>query len=219
VVKIIFTGIIEEMGAINRIDSGVNSSRINIKAVNVLEGTKIGDSIAINGVCLTVTSLGSDYFTADVMAETLAKTNLNQLRNGQRINLERAVRMGDRMGGHMVQGHVDGIGVIAEQKKMDIATLFRIKTNAEVLAYVVKKGSIAIDGISLTVIDVLDDSFTVSLIPHTAAMTTLGFKKTGDTVNLETDIIGRYVEKLLMKAPEEYKSRMNMAYLAENGFI
>jgi len=219
VVNIIFTGIIEEMGAINRIDQGVNSSRLNIKASDVLEGTKIGDSIAINGVCLTVTSLGSEHFTADVMAETLAKTNLNQLNNGQRVNLERAVRMGDRMGGHMVQGHVDGIGVIAEQKKMDIATLFRIKAPVDVLAYIVKKGSIAIDGISLTVIDVLEDSFTVSLIPHTAAMTTLGFKKPGDTVNLETDIIGRYVEKLLGKAPEEHKSGLSMTYLAENGFI
>jgi len=207
------------MGAINRIDQGVNSSRLNIKASNVLEGTKIGDSIAINGVCLTVTSLGSDHFTADVMAETLAKTNLNQLNNGQRVNLERAVRMGDRMGGHMVQGHVDGIGVIAEQKKMDIATLFRIKAPVDVLAYIVQKGSIAIDGISLTVIDVLEDSFTVSLIPHTAAMTTLGFKKPGDTVNLETDIIGRYVEKLLIKAPEKHKSGLSMTYLAENGFI
>jgi len=153
------------------------------------------------------------------MAETLAKTNLNQLNNGQRVNLERAVRMGDRMGGHMVQGHVDGIGVIAEQKKMDIATLFRIKAPVDVLAYIVQKGSIAIDGISLTVIDVLEDSFTVSLIPHTAAMTTLGFKKPGDTVNLETDIIGRYVDKLLIKAPEKHKSGLSMTYLAENGFI
>jgi riboflavin synthase len=219
VVNIIFTGIIEELGAVNRIDKGVKSSRLNIQASTVLEGTKIGDSIAINGVCLTVTSLGSDHFTADVMAETLAKTNLHQLRNGQRVNLERAVRMGDRMGGHMVQGHVDGIGVITELRKMDIATIFRFKTEADVLAYIVKKGSIAIDGISLTVIDVLEDSFTVSLIPHTVALTTLGFKKTGDTVNLETDIIGRYVEKLLGKAQEKHKSGLSMTYLAENGFI
>lgn len=215
----IFTGIIEETGTINRIDRGINSSRINIKARTVLEGTKIGDSIAINGVCLTVTSLGNSHFTADIMAETLAKTNLGQLSGGQPVNLERAVRLGDRMGGHLVQGHVDGIGFIAEQKKMDIATILRIKAPQDVLDYVIKKGSIAIDGISLTVVDVLPDSFTVSLIPHTASVTTLGFIKTGDSVNLETDIIGRYVERLMRKSPDPQKPGMNLGFLAENGFI
>lgn len=215
----IFTGIIEETGTINRIDRGINSSRINIKARTVLEGTKIGDSIAINGVCLTVTSLGNGNFTADIMAETLAKTNLGQLSGGQPVNLERAVRLGDRMGGHLVQGHVDGIGFIAEQKKMDIATILRIKAEQDLLAYVVKKGSIAIDGISLTVVDVLIDSFTISLIPHTSANTTLGYKKTGDSVNLETDIIGRYVERLIRKSTDQQKTGMNLGFLAENGFI
>jgi len=218
VVSIIFTGIIEETGTINRIERGVNSSRINIMARTVLEGTKIGDSIAINGVCLTVTSLNSNHFTADIMAETLAKTNLGQMHSGQLVNLERAVRLGDRMGGHLVQGHVDGVGIIAEQKKMDIATLLRIKAEPELLAYVVKKGSIAIDGISLTVVDLFPDSFTVSLIPHTAAVTTLGHKQPGDSVNLETDIIGRYVERLLIKSPDPKKG-MSMGFLAENGFI
>jgi len=219
VVRDIFTGIIEELGTINRIERGSNSSKINVKANQVLEGTKIGDSIAINGVCLTVTTFSSNHFTADVMAETLAKTNLNQLGNGQRVNLERAVRLGDRMGGHLVQGHVDGVGTIAEQKKLDIATLFRIKATDDVLAYIVEKGSIAIDGISLTVVDLLADSFTVSLIPHTAAMTTLGFKKPGDNVNLETDIIGRYVERLLTRLPDKHKSELSTGFLAENGFI
>lgn len=218
-VREIFTGIIEELGTINQIERGSNSSKINVKANLVLEGTKIGDSIAINGVCLTVTTFSSNHFTADVMAETLAKTNLNKLSNGHRVNLERAVRLGDRMGGHLVQGHIDGVGTIVEQNKMDIATLFRIKADEDVLAYVVKKGSIAIDGISLTVINMLADSFTVSLIPHTAAMTTLGFKKPGDTVNLETDIIGRYVERLLTRAPDQHKSGLSIGYLAENGFI
>ena len=218
-VRDIFTGIIEELGTINRIERGSNSSKINVKANQVLEGTKIGDSIAINGVCLTVTTFSSNHFTADVMAETLAKTNLNQLGNGQRVNLERAVRLGDRMGGHLVQGHVDGVGTIAEQKKLDIATLFRIKATDDVLAYIVEKGSIAIDGISLTVVDLLADSFTVSLIPHTAAMTTLGFKKPGDNVNLETDIIGRYVERLLTRLPDKHKSELSTGFLAENGFI
>lgn len=215
----IFTGIIEETGTINRIDRGINSSRINIKARTVLEGTKIGDSIAINGVCLTVTSLGNSHFTADIMAETLAKTNLGQLSGGQPVNLERAVRLGDRMGGHLVQGHVDGIGFIAEQKKMDIATILRIKAEQDLLGYVVKKGSIAIDGISLTVVDVLADSFTISLIPHTSANTTLGYKKPGDSVNLETDIIGRYVERLIRKSTDQQKTGMNLGFLAENGFI
>jgi len=215
----IFTGIIEEKGTINRIDKGIQSSRIEIKARTVLEGTKIGDSIAINGVCLTVTSLGDHHFTADIMAETLAKTNLGQMNSGQPVNLERALRLSDRLGGHLVQGHVDGQGIIAEQKKMDIATILRIKAEQDLLAYIVKKGSIAIDGISLTVADLLADSFTVSLIPHTFANTTLGYKKPGDSVNLETDIIGRYVERLLGNNSQREKSGMSKGFLAENGFI
>lgn len=214
----IFTGIIEELGTINNIERGTNSSRINVQASKVVEDAHIGDSIAINGVCLTVTSYSAGHFVADVMAETLAKTNLNELSSGKRVNLERAVRLGDRMGGHLVQGHVDGVGTISEQQKLDIATLFRIKAPPEVLAYVVKKGSIAIDGISLTVVDVSADSFSVSLIPHTAAMTTLGFKKPGDTVNLETDIIGRYIEKLIAR-DKDTKSDLSLGFLAEHGFL
>ncbi len=207
------------MGTINNIERGRNSSRINVRASKVVEDARIGDSIAINGVCLTVTSYDAVHFAADVMAETLAKTNLNELNSGKRVNLERAVRLGDRMGGHLVQGHVDGIGTISEQQKLDIATLFSIKAPPEVLNYVVKKGSIAIDGISLTVVDVSADSFSVSLIPHTAAMTTLGFKKPGDTVNLETDIIGRYIEKLIRGSQEGNKSDLSLGFLAEHGFL
>lgn len=215
----IFTGIIEELGTINRIERGSNSSRINVHADKVLGDVRIGDSIAINGVCLTVTEFSKEHFVADVMAETLEKTNLRNLNAGQRVNLERAVRLGDRMGGHLVQGHVDGVGTIVEQQKLDIATLFRIKAPEEVMAYVVKKGSVAIDGISLTVVDTAADSFTVSLIPHTAAMTTLGFKKSGDTVNLESDIIGRYVEKLMSSKKETKQSNLSLNFLAENGFL
>lgn len=207
------------MGTINRIERGSNSSRIDVRASKVLGDVRIGDSIAINGVCLTVTEFNSEHFIADVMAETLEKTNLRQLISGQRVNLERAVRLGDRMGGHLVQGHVDGVGTIVEQQKLDIAIIIRIKTTDEVLAYVVKKGSIAIDGISLTVIEVGVDSFAVSLIPHTAAMTTLGFKKPGDTVNLESDIIGRYIEKLLLRNGDAKQSNLSLGFLAENGFI
>jgi len=215
----IFTGIIEELGTINNIEHGTNSSRVNVRASQVLGDVKIGDSIAINGVCLTVTTFDTSHFVADVMAETLAKTNLNELNPGKQVNLERAVRLGDRMGGHLVQGHVDGVGKIIGQEKLDIATIFRIKAPAEVMAYIVKKGSVAIDGISLTVVEVTADSFTVSLIPHTAAMTTLGFKKPGDTVNLETDIIGRYIEKLIMSKQENKKSDLSLGFLAEHGFL
>lgn len=218
-VSAIFTGVIEELGTINRIEQGSNSSRINVHASKVLGDVRIGDSIAINGVCLTVTEYSQEHFVADVMAETLEKTNLRELKSGQQVNLERAVRLGDRMGGHLVQGHVDGVGTIVEKQKLDIANLFRIKSPDDVLAYVVKKGSIAIDGISLTVIEVGADSFTVSLIPHTAAMTTLGFKKPGDTVNLESDIIGRYIEKLMTRDQDAEQSNLSLRFLAENGFL
>jgi len=214
-----FTGIIEELGTVQRLDRGSNSCQIAIQAKKVLEDVKLGDSIAINGVCLTVTSFDKEQFTADMMAETLAKTNLKDLGSGHRINLERASRLGDRMGGHLVQGHVDAVGTIVEQQKVDIAMVLRIKAPVEILRYLVAKGSVAIDGISLTVVAVLADSFTISIIPHTAKMTTLGFKKTGDTVNLEADIIGRYVEKLLKRSEGKNKSVLSPEFLAEHGFL
>ena len=214
-----FTGIIEELGIVSRLNRGSNSCQISIQASKVLEDVKLGDSIAINGVCLTVTSFDRGQFAADMMAETLAKTNLNDLGSGQRVNLERAARLGDRMGGHLVQGHVDAVGKIIEQQTVDIAKVLRINAPQEILDYLVAKGSVAIDGISLTVVAVFPDSFTVSIIPHTAKMTTLGFKKTGDTVNLETDIIGRYVEKLLRRNGTQYKSGLSSEFLAEHGFL
>jgi len=214
-----FTGIIEELGTVQRLERGSNSCQIAIQADKVLEDVKLGDSIAINGVCLTVTSFDRQHFTADMMAETLAKTNLKDLASGQRINLERAARLGDRMGGHLVQGHVDAVGTIVEQQKVDIALVLRINAPEEILHYLVAKGSVAIDGISLTVVAVLPDSFTVSIIPHTAKMTTLGFKRPGDTVNLEADIIGRYVEKLLKRSEGKNKSVLSSEFLAEHGFL
>lgn len=217
-----FTGIIEEMGAIISLERGTASGRLTVQASQVLGDVKLGDSIAVNGVCLTVAAFGQERFSADVMAETLNKTTLGSLKTGERINLERAVRPVDRLGGHLVQGHVDGTGLIKEDRMIDIARVIRISAPPELLRYVVPKGSIAIDGISLTVVEVFADSFSVSLIPHTAALTTLGFKKTGDRVNLESDIIGRYVEKLLgpVKSPAgESRSRLDSAFLAENGFI
>lgn len=214
-----FTGIIEELGTVLELKRGSNSSQISIQADRVLDDVKLGDSIAINGVCLTVTGFDRHRFSADMMAETLARTNLGDLSSGHKVNLERASRLGDRMGGHLVQGHVDGIGRLAEEQVVDIARVLRIQAPSEVLKYTVAKGSIAIDGISLTVVALFPDSFTVSIIPHTAAMTTLGFKKPGATVNLEADIIGRYVERLLKWKQNENGSQLSAGFLAEHGFI
>ncbi|MBO8158507.1 riboflavin synthase [Thermosyntropha sp.] len=216
-----FTGIVEELGVISRIQPGTQSFKLTVKAHKVLEDVKTGDSIAVNGVCLTVTQFVVDYFTADVMPETVEKTNLKYLKSGDFVNLERALRLGDRLGGHLVQGHVDAVGEIIKKEAIDIAFIYYIKAPDNVLKYTVPKGSIAIDGISLTVVDVFNDGFTVSLIPHTAQMTTLGLKKAGDKVNLESDIIGRYVEKLLRYEgrDEKVKKTLDLNFLSENGFI
>ncbi len=215
-----FTGIIEELGTVMALKRGSNSSQISIQADKVLGDVKLGDSIAINGVCLTVTSFDRAHFSADMMAETLAKTNLRELNSGHRVNLERAARLGDRMGGHLVQGHVDGVGTLIEEQVVDIARVLRFRAPDEILKYTVAKGSIAIDGISLTVVDVFPDSFTVSIIPHTASLTTLGFKKPGATVNLEADIIGRYVERLLKwKGGTKNSTKLSSDFLAEHGFV
>lgn len=190
-----------------------------ITAARVLADVKKGDSICVNGVCLTVTEFGNNYFTSDVMPETVEKTTLKTLQNGNQVNLERALRLEDRLGGHIVQGHVDGVGIILAKEVLDIAIIYRIKAPGSVLKYTVAKGSIAVDGISLTVVEVNSESFTVSLIPHTAHQTTLGAKNPGDMVNLETDIIGRYIEKLLKAGEADNKKNMTMGFLAEHGFI
>lgn len=160
-------------------------------------------------------------FTADVMAETLAKTNLQELRSGSQVNLERALRLGDRMGGHMVSGHVDGVGTIVGKERYDIATIVTIQAPPQVMKYIIKKGSVAIDGTSLTVVDFAGDKFQVSLIPHTAQATVLGDKKIGASVNLESDIIGKYIERLLLGQREEKvaDSKINLDFLAANGFL
>lgn len=168
---------------------------------------------------MTVTSLDKEHFTADVMPETMEKTTLKYLKPGEYLNLERALRLGDRLGGHIVQGHVDAIGIIKGKEKQDIAIVYTIKAPPEVLRYTVPKGSIAVDGISLTVIDVRADSFTVSLIPHTAHQTVLGSKNPGAYVNLESDILGRYIEKLLKTGGDDQNNKINLGFLAENGFL
>ena len=188
-----FTGLIEEVGTASEISSG----KLKINAKTVLEGTKIGDSIAVNGVCLTVTSLFTGGFTADVMQETLRRSNLGKLKNGDKVNLERAMAAEGRFGGHIVSGHIDGTGKISRIQKEGIATWFHIECADEILNLIVEKGSIAIHGISLTVAKLDENEFAVSIIPHTASETTLLSKKIGDIVNLENDIVGKYVKRLL----------------------
>ncbi|MGN0165174.1 MAG: riboflavin synthase [Lachnospiraceae bacterium] len=214
-----FTGIIEETGIIKQIIVNGNSGSIAIKADKVLGGTKIGDSIAVNGICLTVTSLQKDGFTADVMAETVRRSGLFDAVVGDRVNLERAMAADGRFGGHIVSGHIDGTGTITEFKKEENAVWATIETLPGILQLIVEKGSICIDGISLTVAKVGKSSFQVSIIPHTASETTLITKKKGDRVNLETDIIGKYVQKLMGDSKKEEESPgLTMDMLKKYGF-
>jgi riboflavin synthase len=192
-----FTGLIEEIGTVQRITKSAKSAKITIKADTVLAGARLGDSISTNGVCLTVTQISSNSFSVDVMAESMRRSNLQLISSGDKVNLERALRVGDRLGGHLVSGHIDGIGTITGYSNEDNAVWVTIKTSSELLRYIVQKGSIAIDGISLTVAYVDEAIFKVSIIPHTKEVTTLLQKKVGDIVNLECDVIGKYVEKLL----------------------
>ena len=214
-----FTGIIEELGTVERVTRGRVSAVLAIRAEAILSDLKIGDSVAVNGVCLTATSLTGHGFTADVMHETLDRSSLAGLGPGSPVNLERAMAADGRFGGHIVAGHVDGVGTIAAIEQDDNAIWFTITAPEQVLRYVVEKGSIAIDGISLTVARVETDRFAVSVIPHTAAVTLLGLRRTGDRVNLESDLVGKYVERLLRPAPEEKgQSRLTMEFLTQHGF-
>ncbi len=192
-----FTGIIEEMGSVHALRREAGAARLTITASVVVEGTAMGDSICVNGVCLTAVELGATVFSADVAPETLAVTNLGELRVGAKVNLERALRLSARIGGHLVSGHVDGVGRIREKRREGNGWRLFFDAPAPVLRYVIKKGSIAIDGISLTVADLDRAGFSIAMIPHTASLTTLGFKTAGDSVNLEADLIGKYVERLL----------------------
>ena len=215
-----FTGLIEEMGSVQALVRGQKSVRLTISAQKVLTDVRLGDSIAVNGTCLTVVDFSAAFFTADVMPETVERTVLAALKKGDKVNLERTLAVGDRLGGHIVTGHIDGVGRIREKRCNDNAVIITIDAPAEVMKYIVRKGSVAIDGISLTVVEHSAAGFTVSLIPHTAAVTTLGFKQAGDPVNLETDIIGKYVEKIIRGEPEltAGKSGLTREFLAEHGF-
>ena len=215
-----FTGIIEETGTVKKIIGHQTSGFIEIKAKKVLEGTNIGDSIAVNGVCLTVTKLQGDSFVADVMAETLRKTNLGSLPIGASVNLERAMAANGRFGGHIVSGHIDGTGTITKVEKDDNAIWYTIAAEENLMKYIVEKGSIAIDGISLTVAKRSDMDFAISMIPHTAKETVLSQKKPGDIVNLENDIVGKYIEQLMHyeKKEEKKESRLTKEFLLRAGF-
>jgi riboflavin synthase len=210
-----FTGIIEELGSVKDLRREAAGARLAISASVVLEGTAIGDSICVNGVCLTVVALGKTEFSADVANETLKVTNLGDLKVGQKVNLERALRLSAKIGGHLVTGHVDATGRVREKRQEGNSWRMFFDAPANVLRYVIKKGSIAIDGISLTVADLDSSGFSIAMIPHTAKMTTLGFKSPGESVNLETDVIGKYVEKLLSGRMEE---GVNLELLKKSGF-
>ena len=217
-----FTGIIEEIGQVQDIKKGENSSKLIIKANEVLKDTKIGDSICTNGVCLTVTNIMSKSFEADVMAETLRKSNLGDLKVLDKVNLERALSIDRRLGGHIVSGHIDGVGKILSFLKEDNAIWITIEASKEILKYIVLKGSISIDGVSLTVAYIDNKVFKVSIIPHTGEETILLKKKIGETVNLECDVIGKYVEKLLnldRKNTEIKERKITEDFLKINGFL
>lgn len=214
-----FTGIVEEMGTIRSIRRGAHSAVLSIGAKTILSDLKVGDSVAVNGVCLTATGKDSGGFTADVMHETLDRSSLGALSVGSHVNLERAMAADGRFGGHIVSGHIDGTGCITGLRKDDNAVWYTVEASPALLRYIVEKGSVTIDGISLTVAFVETDRFSVSIIPHTAAVTVLGEKRPGDVVNLETDIIGKYVEKLFRpEVPAQPKNKITLDFLTQNGF-
>ena len=217
-----FTGIIEEVGQIIALKRGSNSIKLTVGAMTIMDDLKLGDSVATNGVCLTVTSLGKDFFQADVMHETMNRSSLGSLKPGSHVNLERAMPANGRFSGHMVSGHIDGTGNIVTVEKDDNAMWYTISADEQILHYIIEKGSIVIDGISLTVAKVTDHDFSVSIIPHTLKETILAEKKVGDIVNLENDMVGKYIEKFMTHVSENekpQKGKIDMAFLTGNGFI
>lgn len=215
-----FTGIIEETGTVRFIQRGSKSAMLTIQASTILDDMKTGDSINTNGACLTVTSFNSREFSVDVIAETMRHTNLYTLSAGSKVNLERALKISDRLGGHIVSGHIDGTGTITNLKKEDNAVWITIKTSQEILKYIIQKGSIAIDGISLTVTELINETFKVSIIPHTGSQTTLLTKHINDKVNIECDQVGKYIENFMLNQKDiSQHSSIDMEFLKENGFL
>lgn len=214
-----FTGIVEEIGKIQNVKKNIKSSVLTIQGNKIFEDIHIGDSISVNGVCLTVTSFNNNTFTADVMNETISRSSLGKLNNGSYVNLERAMSANGRFGGHIVSGHIDGIGKVVNIKKDDNAIWYTVEVEDNLMKYIVEKGSIAIDGISLTVAKVSRNDFSVSIIPHTAQETILSHRLVGDIVNIETDVIGKYVEKLITFENRSNKEgNITMDFLIKNGF-
>ena len=211
-----FTGIVEELGIVERVEKSKTPAVFTIKAKTILEGLKKGDSLSVNGVCLTVVCVEKDRFRVDVIKETLAKTNLGYVKQGDKVNLEGALRADGKISGHYVTGHVDGIGAIIKREKENDEILIEIEADKEILNYIVNKGSIAVDGISLTVARIGPNSFLIYIIPHTASMTTLGFRGVGEKVNLEVDILGKFVQKFLTQSKP---SNITEELLREKGLI
>jgi len=218
-----FTGIIEGLGTISSIRPLGQGSRLAVEAGFELIGTKIGDSVAVNGACLTVVAISGKRFEADVSPETLEKTTFGQVKIGERVNLERALLLSSRVDGHLVSGHVDATGILARREAAGNATLVTVEIPPDAARYIIPKGSVAVDGISLTVNQCDEGSFGVSIIPHTGLITTIGFKKIGERVNIETDMIGKYVERFLLAGKVEEKEAksggVDMALLAKSGFL
>lgn len=218
-----FTGIVEEMGRLCAIQKGPASARLTVEAHKIIRDVQLGDSIACNGVCLTVTDFTHDRFTADVMHETLDRTSLGQLSPGQALNLERAMPMNGRFGGHIVTGHIDGTGEISSIEEDDIARRLQIRCEKRLMRYMIRQGAVALDGTSLTIASISEGAFVVSLIPHTLAATVLQYRKKGEWVNIECDLVGKYVDHLLFLGPEEQEeqqtsSPITRAFLTEHGF-
>jgi len=214
-----FTGIVEEIGKIQNVKRNTKSSVLAIKCKKIFEDIHIGDSVSVNGVCLTVTTFNNEIFTADVMNETLSRSSLGNLKKGSYVNLERAMSVNGRFGGHIVSGHIDGTGKIVKIEKDDNAIWYTMTVEDNLIKYIVEKGSIAIDGISLTVAKVNEKNFSVSIIPHTAQETILSHRLVGDIVNIENDVIGKYVEKLItFEKSKKYESNITMDFLINNGF-
>lgn len=219
-----FTGLVEEIGEMRQVSRKGEAMVLAISASRIMDDLQLGDSVAVNGVCLTATSIVNGLFTVDVMPETFRSTNLRELRTGSKVNLERAMAAGGRFGGHIVQGHVDGTGTIRSIRPFQNAVVYEITPeDPDMFKYIIPKGSVTLDGISLTVVDTSETAFTVSIIPHTLAETVLAFKSPGDTVNIENDILGKYVDHLLHYGSQGADSRaagrtMSKEYLAEHGF-
>ena len=209
-----FTGIVEEVGTVEEVKRGAKSLEISIEGEVIFEDLKIGDSVSTNGVCLTVTSIKDHRFTADIMYETLRRSSLEGLRPGSKVNLERAMAANGRFGGHMVSGHIDGVGTIVEKRPLDIATYYTVQVSQDLTKYMIEKGSIALDGLSLTIVEVGRDQVTVSIIPHTMEATTLGSKRPGDKLNVEVDMVWKYIEKLMTPS----HSGITESFLIEHGF-